>query len=224
MTIINGRVTDSGYYSQLPLPLLSLAHLPCSRVLEIGCGTGEALAYMKNHGASYVVGIELVPEIAEIAANRPEVDKLLIGSVENLRLEFDCGFDLIIASHVLEHLVDPWAVLRTLRTLLLPTGQLIGALPNVRHARTILPLLFAGRWRYEERGILDWTHLRFFTRSAILELLQSTGFTVQTIVPEFQSKARLANAATLGVFRNFLGFAYNFAAVPFDDGLSQASQ
>src|SRR5689334_13671604 len=172
MSLINTRMVDKpGYFSQLQLRLLSLARLPRPRVMEVGCGKGETLAHLKRLGASYVVGIELVPEIAEATSHRPEIDQVISGNVETLELQFAESFDLIIASHVLEHLVDPWSTLRRLRALLAPEGQLIGAIPNVRHARTALPLVLAGKWQYQDSGVLDWTHLRFFTRHTIIELL-----------------------------------------------------
>lgn len=215
MSIVNSRIADKpGYYGQLQLGLLSLARLPRTRVMEIGCGKGETLAYLKQQGTSYVVGVELVPEIAEATARRPEVDKVLSGNVETLDLQFPDMFDLIIASHVLEHLVDPWNTLRRLRTLLAPGGQLIGAIPNVRHARTALPLLFTGKWEYRDSGVLDWTHLRFFTRNTIVDLLETAGFRVEMLDPQFQIRARFANTATLGLFQNILADAYVFSATP----------
>lgn len=223
MSIANNR-TSGSYFDHLHRPLLSLVKHPPRRVLEIGCGTGATLSYFKNLGASFVVGVELVPEVAEIASKRQEIDLVLTGSVESLDLEFDSGFDLIVVSHVLEHLIDPWKALRRLRELLLPGGQLIGTLPNVRNVRVVLPLILTGKWKYEDFGIMDWTHLRFFSRSSLIDLLQSTGFNVDTIFPEFYSKARVANMITLGLFRNIWAFAYSFSSTATTDPQHQDSR
>jgi 2-polyprenyl-3-methyl-5-hydroxy-6-metoxy-1,4-benzoquinol methylase len=225
MTLINNRV-DAGYYGNLQSQVLSLVKFPCFRALEIGCGNGQGLVYLKNRGVSYVAGVELVPEVARLAADRPEVDKIFTGNVEAVisDLESEPKFDLIMASHVLEHLIDPWSTLRSLKALLAPTGQLVGAIPNVRHVRTVLPLLLTGRWQYQDYGILDWTHLRFFTRSAIVDLLQSTGFKVDKLVAEFQRNGRAANMITFGAFRDLLALAYNFSAVPVQQCAQRASE
>jgi SAM-dependent methyltransferase len=213
--VINNRVeAESQYYAELRMPLLSLVKGTPKRVLEIGCASGQTLAYLKARGAEYTAGIECSPEVATLAKNRG-ADQIVTGDIENLDIPFDShSFDLIIAGHVLEHLADPWSVLRKLLPLLKLDGQLVGALPNVRHHTVVLPLLLSGRWRYEPSGVMDWTHLRFFSRQSVFELLEAGGFEVERIVPDFGRKTRLANRLSFTVFENFLCFAYNFSAVP----------
>jgi 2-polyprenyl-3-methyl-5-hydroxy-6-metoxy-1,4-benzoquinol methylase len=198
------------------MPLLELIEGNPLRVLEVGCGHGRALVFAKqNRSAKFVAGVELVPEVAAIARQNPEIDLVLTGDVESIQLDFPAGhFDLIIASHVLEHVKDPWSVTRRLATLLSPGGQFIGSLPNVRNARVSLPLVFLGKLEYSEEGILDWTHTKFFTRSTIHDLLQSSGFSVQKIEPEFLARAARINKMTCGVFKDLLCFTYNFSARP----------
>jgi SAM-dependent methyltransferase len=213
--MINSKLAvNNQYYHELRMPLISLARGKPRRVLELGCAAGQTLAYFKQRGATYVAGIEISPEVAEIARQRPGVDQVLVGNIEQLELEYPAeSFDLIIAGHVLEHLVDPWAVLKRLHNLLTPGGQLIGALPNIRYHSVILPLLFRGKWQYQQTGIMDWTHLRFFAHGTIDELLRSSGFRVDAIVPESGGpRAGLINTLTLGVFQHLLSYAYNFSA------------
>src|SRR5437868_5454693 len=113
--------------------MLSLITGTPKHVLEIGCASGQTLAYLKERGAELTVGVEYSPDVAERARNRG-VDHVIVGDVETLDLNFEENtFDVILAGHVLEHLVDPWSVLRKLWKLLKPQGRLIGALPNVRH-------------------------------------------------------------------------------------------
>lgn len=212
--MINDKCQPNGeYYSQLRIPLLSLIKGTPKHVLEVGCAGGQTLAYLKDRGAEFAVGIECSPDVADIARKRG-VDQVIVGDIESLDLGFpEESFDLIVAGHVLEHLADPWKVLRKLRTLLRTGGQIVGALPNVRHHSVVLPLLVSGTWQYEESGIMDWTHLRFFTKQSLLDMLEKSGLQVESIVPELAGpKSRLANALTCNIFRNFLSYAYNFSA------------
>ena len=213
--MINTQLSaNDSYYHHLRMPLLSLARGTPKRIFEVGCAAGQSLAYFKTRGAEYVVGIELVPEVAVLAKKRKEIDVVLVGNIEQIEIDYpDESFDLIIAGHVLEHVTDPWSVLRRLIRLLKPNGQLIGSLPNIRHTTVVLPLLFAGKWEYQDEGILDWTHFRFFTKNTVKELLESTGFHVDSITPEiFGRKMLLINTMTFGIFKNLLGLTNNFSA------------
>lgn len=213
--MINSKVSADGlYYQELRKPLLSLVRGAPKRVLEIGCASGQTLHYLRQQGAEYVVGMECFPDAAAAARARG-VDEVIVADIEHLDWSFaPASFDLVIASHVLEHLTDPWAVLRKINRVLSPNGQLLGALPNVRHHSVMVPLLLRGRWEYQASGIMDWTHLRFFTVSTILGLLNSTGFRIDRIEPEFGRKCGIANRMTAGLFQGLLSFAYNFSAAP----------
>jgi SAM-dependent methyltransferase len=213
----NTRVkADDPYYSHLRMSLLGLVDGMPERVLEIGCGHGQTLLFVKRQrSAQYVAGVELVPEVAAIARQNSELDVVLTGDIEQVQLDFPVDrFNLIIASHVLEHVKDPWSVLRRLGTLLTPSGQLIGSLPNVRYARVSLPLVLFGKLQYTKEGILDWTHTKFFTKGTIEDLLHSSGFVIEKIEPEFSPRMGAINAMTLGLFKHLLCFTYNFSARP----------
>jgi 2-polyprenyl-3-methyl-5-hydroxy-6-metoxy-1,4-benzoquinol methylase len=176
-------------------------------VLELGCGSGATLAWLKaEHGFRETVGIELFADAAAHAATR--VDRVIQGDIERMQLDLPAGhFDLILCMDVLEHLVDPWAAMDRLAALLKPGGRLIASIPNVRNWRALLPLLFAAKWEYQRAGILDRTHLRFFTRRSAVALVAGGGLTVKTVrrLPlAGPGKARLANLVTLGLLRDFL--------------------
>lgn len=175
------------------------------RVLELGCGGGATLRWLRaNQLAGEVHGIELFDEAAEAA--RPHLDSLCQLNIEHDTLPYSAAsFDLILCLDVLEHLVDPWRAMAILRQLLAPGGVLVASVPNVRHACVSLPLLFGGHWRYRPVGILDKTHLRFFTRESALELIQSPGLAI-TQVRETGLYLRrnpygIANLLTLGLLR-----------------------
>jgi SAM-dependent methyltransferase len=213
---VNARFgADADYYSQLRPELLALTDsVPKQRVLEIGCGTGGTLRHLRQQGAQFTVGVEIRTDVAEVARSRSLADAIIVGDIESLELPFPAEhFDLIVASFVLEHVRDPWAVSRRLVSLLRPGGYLVGSLPNVRHWSVLLPLLLRGRWDYCDDGIMDWTHYRFFTRYTIAGLLSQSGLQLDVNQAEVAGrKSRLLNAATLGLATDFLAFAYNFRA------------
>jgi SAM-dependent methyltransferase len=213
--MINSRVQSNGtYYQEVRAPMLSLVRGNPKRVLEIGCASGQTLAYMRERGAECTVGVEYSPSVAALAEARG-VGRIIVGDVESLDLGLEpSSFDLLIAGHVLEHLSDPWKVVKKLRPLLRTGGQFVGALPNVRHHSVVLPLLLKGNWKYQQSGVMDWTHLRFFTYGTTRDLLESTGFEVDRIVPELGGpKSRIANLLTGNIFRSFLSYANNFSAI-----------
>lgn len=198
--------------------MLSLVRGTPRRVLEVGCASGQTLAYMRERGAEFTVGVEHSTKAAALAAERG-VTQVILGDIEHIDLDLEpCSFDLLIAGHVLEHLADPWAVLRRLRRLLRTGGQLVGALPNVRNYSVVFPLLLRGEWEYEPSGVMDWTHLRFFSFKGVRRLLEQAGFEVDKIEPEFGPRSRIANVLTCNLFRNFLSYAYNFSATNVDSG------
>ncbi|MFI5003718.1 MAG: methyltransferase domain-containing protein [Solirubrobacterales bacterium] len=139
------------------------------RVLELGPASGYMSAVLRNRGCT-VVGVELDPEMAVQAARFCE--RVIVGDLDTLDLEAELGedrFDVIVAADVLEHLRDPLATLRTLLHFLKPEGWFVVSLPNVAHASVRLALL-EGRFQYQDLGLLDRTHLRFFTHESIAQL------------------------------------------------------
>ncbi len=145
------------------------------RVLEVGCSTGYVTEHLVAAGNT-VVGVEIDPEAALLAERFAErvhvadLDLVPVSSVEHER------FDVIVLGDVLEHLRDPDAALRDLLTLLDPDGRVVISIPNVAHADLRL-LLLEGRWTYQDTGLLDRTHLRFFTRESLREFLAAHGLT-----------------------------------------------
>ncbi len=156
---------------------------PQSRVLEVGCGTGATLRYLRQQGlCSWAGGVEFVPAAAEQA--RQVADRVWQGDVESLDLDIAAGsLDAVLCLDVLEHLVDPWQTAARLATLLAPGGVLVASLPNIRNHRILADLIFRGVWEYRDNGILDRTHLRFFTRRSAVALVAGAGLTVERVNP-----------------------------------------
>jgi SAM-dependent methyltransferase len=128
------------------------------------------------------VGVELVPKVADMA--RTVFDDIHVGSVETDEFTFqDDTFDLILALDVLEHLVDPWSVVERLRPKLKSSGVFVASIPNVAYWQASLPLLVKGSWDYQDNGLLDRTHLRFFSRKTAIELFERMGYEVVQVLP-----------------------------------------
>ena len=159
--------------------------LPINRaavILEIGCGDGAAGAYAKSTGkCGRYIGVELAPAAAERAAK--VLDVVHTGSIEDLPLPYPEGaFDVLIASEVLEHLVDPWTVLRRLRPLMKPGGRILASSPNIAHKSTF-GMLLAGRWDLDPEGRMDRTHLRWFTPASYAAMFRDCGYEVASVGP-----------------------------------------
>jgi 2-polyprenyl-3-methyl-5-hydroxy-6-metoxy-1,4-benzoquinol methylase len=150
------------------------------KVLDVGCAAGDTAAVMTMRGCQ-VSGVDIDAEAAEPA--REVLDELVIANIDLSPLSNHFkpqSFDAIIFGDVLEHLVDPWAALRDCHVLLRPGGRVIVSIPNVAHASVRLALL-TGRWDYTDKGLLDRTHLRFFTEESVVDLLESSGYAVDEL-------------------------------------------
>jgi len=149
-------------------------------VLDVGCAAGDTAAMLKARGCT-VSGVDIDPAAAEPA--REIVEELVIADIDRnpLSEHFKAeSFDAIIFGDVLEHLLDPWATLRDAVTLLRPGGRILVSIPNVAHAAVRLALL-QGRWDYTDKGLLDRTHVRFFTLETVCELLEGAGLEIEVL-------------------------------------------
>jgi 2-polyprenyl-3-methyl-5-hydroxy-6-metoxy-1,4-benzoquinol methylase len=203
------------YFSSIRSEILDLCPVYSKRVLEVGCGSGHTLAMLKeNKRCAETIGIELFEAAADEARDR--VDKIYRMDVEKSPMPEQIGqFDLILLLDILEHLVDPWSFLQRLTDQHLAVkGKVVVSLPNARHFSLVLPLLF-GQFNYVERGILDKTHLRFFTKSSAIKLLHSANLNIEatkaTSLGSHLNSGKL-NLLTLGLFSGFLASQYIFRA------------
>ena len=177
-------------------------------LLDVGCGTGRLGASLKALGIPRVVGVELNERAAEEA--RAALDEVVVADVERDRLPFeDASFDCIVYGDVLEHLTDPWTTLAGQRRLLSAGGAVIVSIPNVAYWRNVLNIL-RGRWEYTESGMLDATHLRFFTWSGIEQLLEQAGYRIERVKTPIAhgSKSWLLNRITRRRLEHLLVWRY----------------
>lgn len=151
---------------------------PGSKVLEIGPASGYCTRFLSETLGCAVDAVELSAAMAEHA--RPWCRRLLVGDIEQLDLAQELPgeiYDVILCADVIEHLRDPWSVLKRLAVLLAPEGKLLLSVPNIGYLGVLVDLL-RGNFRYRDEGLLDRTHLRFFTIDSLQELLGDAGWSI----------------------------------------------
>jgi GT2 family glycosyltransferase/SAM-dependent methyltransferase/predicted Zn-dependent protease len=159
-------------------------NLPTSKVLEIGCAGGATGKNMKERlPVQSYLGIDISPEAADMAKNH--LDRVIVADVENSDLSSEHGlkpdeYDLLLALDVLEHLYDPWDSLAELSRYVKPGGYVVASIPNIQNI-TIVQDLIKGNWHYQDAGILDATHLRFFTLEEAKKMFSGADLSVQSI-------------------------------------------
>ena len=189
------------YYSRSGGEIINLLPSKVERFLELGCGTGSISHWIKDHYRAHVIGIELCEAPAREAALH--LDHVIVGDIEKLSLNIPTGsLDLVLCLDVLEHLNDPWTVTKRLAGLLRTGGYFITSIPNIQHYSMVLRVL-CGRWSYQATGLMDKTHLRFFSRSTAIEMLNDADLDIDRVEPTLPRYERIANIATLGILQRF---------------------
>lgn len=178
----------------------------CRRLLDVGCGRGGVGSEVKKRFGWEVWGVEPVPAIAECASRR--IDKVVCAEYgPDIGLP-KAWFDVITFLDVLEHMADPWSALRIASDLLVPEGCVIASVPNMRYWPVLRCLIFDADWRYEESGVLDRAHLRFFTRRSLIRLFSDTGYRVELVkgINAIRFKRLKLLVAVLRPWANDLGY------------------
>ena len=184
------------YFGQDREEIMVFVPVVTKTLLEVGCVKGEFVARLKTRAPLHATGIE--PHAAAAALAKGHFDLILESSVEDSIAQLQGNsFDCMVFNDVLEHMADPWSVLRMLRPFLAKNGRVVASIPNLRHLPVLRGLVVNGEWEYAEYGVLDKTHLRFFTESTIRKLFADTGYVVETIqginATVFSWKIRLIN-------------------------------
>ena len=165
------------YYQNAREEVLPFIPGDATRALEVGCGEGHFGARLKARGVREVWGIELAEDAARRASDR--LERVLVGDIGRLIQALPAGyFDVVVFNDVLEHLVDPYDVLARIPICLNQKGVVVSSIPNIRFLPTFYELLAHKEWEYEESGILDRTHLRFFTVTSIPRMYERLGYEV----------------------------------------------
>lgn len=202
------------------------------RVLDVGCATGYLARALREQGCT-VSGVEFDAAAAEEAA--PALERIVVGDLERLDLPAEFAgeqFDVVVFGDVLEHLRDPLPVLRSVRELLRPGGAVVISVPNIAHGDVRLALL-QGKFTYRNLGLLDNTHVHFFTRESLRGFLQEAGFvavdvqttTADLLTTELADDARGADPRLIEELRDDIdATTYQFVVRAVRDDAVQLAQ
>jgi 2-polyprenyl-3-methyl-5-hydroxy-6-metoxy-1,4-benzoquinol methylase len=179
------------------------------KVLDVGCASGYLARALGERGCR-VSGVEFDPAAAQEAA--PALEKIVVGDLDEIDLPAEFAgsqFDVVVFGDVLEHLRNPLPLLRSVRGMLAPGGAVVISVPNIAHGDVRLSLL-QGRFDYRDLGLLDSTHIRFFTRESLRSFLEDAGFiavdvqttTADLLTTELADTARGADPAVIERLRD----------------------
>lgn len=167
-----------GYFDHVREEMLFYLPDSPSTILDVGCGSGSFGNRLKETTGAEIWGIEYVKE--EAKRTEQVLDKVFAGPCEDHIVNLpDQYFDVIYFNDVLEHLVDPYLVLRQMKPKLSKEGVVISSIPNMRYYKNFFKIVFGKDWEYEDQGIMDRTHLRFFTGKSIERMYREAGYEVQ---------------------------------------------
>lgn len=209
------KVKSATYYSNLREDVLAyVPNITSAKMIDIGCSSGNLLCYLKqNNQIEEAVGVDFMA-IPNSNQQSPLIDLFIIADLQQQQLSVAQNyFDIMVCADVLEHLVDPWAVLQYLKTLLKKEATLIVSLPNIQEYTALKNIVLKGDFKYAASGILDKTHMRFFCKKNIKALVLQAGFIIETCQPSFKTgnahkKRKIINTLTFGIFEQFLAQQY----------------
>lgn len=199
---------NKGYYSSTRGELLKYCPPQCTRVLDVGCGEGWFGKSVKDFCGAEVWGMDI--SAASIKLAEQNLDKAFCGDIAAAdKLLPDGYFDAIFFNDVLEHLVDPYTLLETIAMKLSKNGVVIASIPNIRHHKVLYDLLVKKDFRYVDAGVMDNTHLRFFTKKSIQRMFKAAGYQILELAPINKSKSIkpiLYKIVTLGLIGNDISY------------------
>lgn len=170
--------SQGGYFQSTRPEMVKYVPENAKRILEVGCSEGRFCGSLAREDRE-IWGVEMNPEAAKKATE--VCTYVLVGDFDAIFDQLPKNhFDCVIFNDVLEHMYSPWKVIQSVKTLLSPTGVLVTSIPNFRYiSNLITEILFQGEFQYKpEGGILDDTHIRFFTTKSMLRMFHEQGYEV----------------------------------------------
>ena len=175
---------DPAYHTNPRVEIMSFLADPPGTVLDVGCGGGATGSLVKEKfPGTRVIGVEINAAAADHAQSI--LDRVICASIDDIDAEKEFAGETIatvLLLDVLEHLYDPWRALQRINGWLAPGTRVVASVPNIRNLQTMSDLA-GGRFDYAPNGVLDITHVRFFTRSSLRDLFEQTGFVVDRLEP-----------------------------------------
>lgn len=197
---------NDSYYTQNKEYLYDLVLDGPNVVMDLGCASGRlGQKLLQLNKAVELVGVELFEPAAREAMKYYK--SVHVGDIEELSLDYNSYFDIVICGDVLEHLKEPYKIIGKIHCWLKKGGLIICSVPNVRYWRILRDLIFRGKWDYTSEGIMDQTHLRFFTARSFKKNLTEASFVIEREDMRIAvgPKQKAFNRLTCGVFKEFLG-------------------
>ena len=173
-------IDPEGYYTHYRYEMIDFIPPSSKKILDVGCGSGIFSRELKRKFNAEVWGIELDPDATVLA--KKIIDKVIVGDAYKAVTDVpDSYFDCIVFNDILEHLVDPFTLLKKIKDKLNANGVIVCSIPNVRHFLNLFDLLVKKQWKYVDQGTLDRTHLRFFTKKSIIDTFKSLDYEILKI-------------------------------------------
>jgi 2-polyprenyl-3-methyl-5-hydroxy-6-metoxy-1,4-benzoquinol methylase len=205
----NSNITDTNnrpesYFDSIRDDMLRYVPPASRKTLEFGCGRGGFSSLVKQRLAAQTWAVEIDKTSAAAAAAK--LDKVICAdALDALGQLPENYFDCIIFFDVLEHMINPYSLLDGVRTKLAAGGVVVASIPNIRYYRAFVEYVFGADWRYRQQGVMDKTHLRFFTKKSILRMFDELGFeilAIEGIHPTSSRTYKVLNLLLLGSIRD----------------------
>lgn len=210
--MVNAHSKPSGYYDGQREDMLKYIPQDIKTSLEIGCGSGEFSSLVKQRLNTETWAVEINEEVANKAAKK--LDNIIIGdAIESLNKVPDSRFDCVILFDVLEHLSDPEYLLSALKIKLTSNGVIVASIPNIRYYRVFKQLVMHGNWDYKDQGVLDRTHLRFFTYKSIVKMFDRLNYEILQIEGIHPTSSRTYKIWNTILLNSFADVRYKHFAV-----------
>ncbi len=204
--VILYKQKDSEYFDNVNPYVLALIEKG-NNYLEIGCGNGNLAAVLRERNLfNKFYGIEIDETAARQAKGK--FDVLFNEDLDVFQFQKLPKFDSIVCADVLEHVVDPWTLFKKITQWITDNGSVIISLPNARHIRVWYSLVISGKFEYQESGLMDKGHLRFFTYQSIADMVSESGCYIEKMERNITPRMRFFNALTLGVLKDFITIQY----------------
>ena len=214
--LVNPADRPTGYYENERGEMLRFIPDTTSTTLEFGCGIGRFSSLLKETLHTESWGVEIDCQAAAQAAKR--LDKVIASDAILALKDIPNGFfDCVIFFDVLEHLVDPYSLLNGIKEKMTEKGIIVASIPNISYYRTMVDLVIRGNWDYKSHGVLDKSHLRFFTRNSIVKTFDELDFDIAAIEGMHATSSRsfkILNALLIGRLKDLRYKHYTVVAKP----------
>lgn len=215
--MINIEDKKGDYYYESDRPdIFNLIPEGPKTILDVGCGAGNVAAALKKRNKAEVWGIEYDPVSGEKAKDL--IDKVYTGDAMTLVEQLpDNYFELVCFNDVLEHLIDPYQTLERIVPKLKSGGVVFASIPHIRYFRVLLEIIFKKDFKYVDNGVMDRTHLRFFTKKSIIRMFEEAGYQIIKIQGNNPSKSirpYILSLLSLGLLSDSRYLQYVVIALP----------